>query len=274
MSVGNSTLSRMTGRMPPCGRIAAFFKIFDPSQRAWRGETGVWFAQFSAYMKGVNIISVTVRLLLAVICGGLIGFERGQKKRAAGFRTHILVCLGSALAMMTNQYTYIEFGNSSSDVTRIGAQVISGIGFLGAGSILVTRTQQVKGLTTAAGLWASACMGLAIGIGFYQGAFLGCVFIFCVITAFHKIDDRVNRDSIIHEIYFECEDLNKFRTLITYLREHSCKIYSHEIFRDTNADTDAVEAIVSLKVMNKRENKDLIQELSVLEGVSFVEEIN
>ena len=91
-------------------------------------------------------------------------------------RTHILVCIGAMLAMSTGQYAFIYY--NSVDPTRIGAQVVSGIGFLGAGSIIVTRGNRIQGLTTAAGLWASACIGLAIGIGFYEGAIVGAVAVY------------------------------------------------------------------------------------------------
>ena len=128
------------------------------------------------YLRDLTTISVIIRLTMATLFGGIIGLERGMKNRAAGFKTHILVCIGSTLAMLTNQYI-IAYMNSSADPSRLGAQVISGIGFLGAGTILVTGKQQIKGLTTAAGLWASACMGLAIGVGFYEGAIIGCTFI-------------------------------------------------------------------------------------------------
>ena len=105
-----------------------------------------------AYLREVNTISIILRLALATLFAGIIGIERGRKKRPAGFRTHILVCIGATIIMITNQYI-IEVMNMSSDPTRLGAQVISGIGFLGAGTIIVDRRNQVKGLTTAAGLW-------------------------------------------------------------------------------------------------------------------------
>ena len=113
-----------------------------------------------------NILTVLIRTLMALICAGMIGSERNLRGAAAGMRTHILVCLGAMLAMTTGQFAFLHYG--TVDPTRIGAQVVSGIGFLGAGSIIVTRGNRVHGLTTAAGLWASACIGLAIGIGFYE----------------------------------------------------------------------------------------------------------
>ena len=115
-----------------------------------------------------NVYSTLFRLTLATICGGLVGLERVKKRRPAGFRTYMLVCLGAALTMLISQYLYKS--GQTTDLSRLGAQVINGVGFLGAGTVIVTGRQQIKGLTTAAGLWASACMGLAIGAGFYFGA--------------------------------------------------------------------------------------------------------
>ncbi len=123
-----------------------------------------------------NILTVLIRTLMALICAGMIGSERNLRGAAAGMRTHILVCLGAMLAMTTGQFAFLHYG--TVDPTRIGAQVVSGIGFLGAGSIIVTRGNRVHGLTTAAGLWASACIGLAIGIGFYEGALIGTVAVY------------------------------------------------------------------------------------------------
>lgn len=123
-------------------------------------------------LRTVTLASVTVRMLLAVLCGGIIGIERAYKRRPAGFRTHILICLGAAITTLTSQYLYLNL-HYYTDMARLGAQVVAGIGFIGAGTIVVTRQQRVKGLTTAAGLWASAIIGLTIGGGFYEGALHG-----------------------------------------------------------------------------------------------------
>ena len=116
-----------------------------------------------------NLLTLVIRALLAIICGGLIGYERDAHGSAAGLRTHILVCVGAMLAMTTGVFTSIHYGG---DASRIGAQVVSGIGFLGAGTIIVHRGH-ISGLTTAAGLWAAACIGLALGTGFYEAAIVG-----------------------------------------------------------------------------------------------------
>ena len=118
-----------------------------------------------------NIVTLIIRTLLVTLCAGIIGYDRDAHGAPAGFRTHILVCLGAMIVMSTAQYAAMYY---TIDVTRLGAQVVSGIGFLGAGSIIVNK-RHIRGLTTAAGLWASACIGLAIGIGFYEGAIIGTI---------------------------------------------------------------------------------------------------
>lgn len=131
-------------------------------------------------LREVTLLSVVLRISIAMVLGGCIGLERGLKNRPAGLRTYILVCVGSCLIMLTNQYIYQVF--QTGDPVRMGAQVVSGIGFLGAGTIVVTQRSQIKGLTTAAGLWAAAAVGLAVGIGFYEAAILGSVVIFLTLT--------------------------------------------------------------------------------------------
>ena len=119
------------------------------------------------FVRDVDLLSITVRMVLAVICGGLIGIEREYKRRPAGFRTHILICLGAAMTTLTSQFLYLNL-HYYTDMARLGAQVVAGIGFIGAGAIIVTRRRRVKGLTTAAGLWAAAIVGLCLGGGDFE----------------------------------------------------------------------------------------------------------
>lgn len=126
------------------------------------------------YLTDFNYISIVFRICLAMLVGSIIGSERGRHGRAAGVRTHTLVCLGSALTVIVGMYSVIVLG-MTGDPMRISAQVISGIGFLGAGTIMTRNHNQITGLTTAAGLWTTASIGLAIGVGFYLGAFVGFV---------------------------------------------------------------------------------------------------
>lgn len=145
--------------------------------------------------------AIAFRILFSLLLGGILGLERGLKNRPAGLRTYILVCMGSCIVMMTNQYVYQVY--DTGDPVRMAAQVISGIGFLGAGTIIVTRRNQIKGLTTAAGLWASACVGLSIGIGLYEVAVIGGVAIFVVLTLLNHWDFFIRNRARDAEAYVE-----------------------------------------------------------------------
>lgn len=215
-------------------------------------------------MHEVNIYSIIFRLTLAFLCGGLIGFNRERKRRPAGFRTHILVCIGSALVMITNQYT-IDILGYSSDPNRLGAQVISGIGFLGAGTILVTGKQQVKGLTTAAGLWASACMGLAIGIGFYEGALICCVYIFGSMTLLHRLDKYVQSKTRLEDIFVEVNSDKAISSIIKLIQGNNIEISNIEILKTRNKETVGLN--ITLKYRDKN-NRDGI--LALVGGVDEV----
>ncbi len=128
-----------------------------------------------------------IRLLLGSICGGLIGLEREMKGRPAGLKTFSLVCMGATLVMVTNEFIYVNVANSTGDSARMAAQVISGIGFLGAGTIMTTGNDRVKGLTTAAALWVTAAIGIAIGTGFYFGGIAGLIVLYAVPAIGRKI---------------------------------------------------------------------------------------
>lgn len=222
-------------------------------------------------LRDINVLSIIIRLSMAAICGGLIGYDRGRKRRPAGFRTHILVCIGSALVMITNQYI-IDIMHYSADPTRLGAQVISGIGFLGAGTILITGKQQVKGLTTAAGLWASACMGLAIGIGFYEGALIGCIFILGSITLLHRFDAYVMSKTKLVELYVELVSVKGISKFFDFVRNNNMEITNVEIMKSRAAD-DMVGLFVTIKQKERHDHMKVLTLLGTLEEVVIVEEI-
>ena len=134
----------------------------------------ITLSEYLSQLQQMNLITIIFRLALSLLLGGLLGTERGLRNRPAGFMTYVLVALGSTLFMLTNQYISLLF--PETDPTRLAAQVVSGIGFLGAGTIMVTRKDEIRGLTTAAGLWVAAGLGLAVGVGFYSGAIAGCAF--------------------------------------------------------------------------------------------------
>ncbi len=135
---------------------------------------------------------IIIRISLAILVGGLIGFQRELSRNSAGFRTHILVCLGACVAMLTNEFIYYQFPDANIDVARMGSYVISGIGFLGAGSIIKDGFR-VRGLTTAAGLWVVACLGIAIGAGFYQAALFASLVAFIVLTVLKMIEKKFTK---------------------------------------------------------------------------------
>ena len=153
----------------------------------------------------IYMLVILGRLVLALILGGIIGFERESENRPAGFRTHILVCMGAALVMITSEYIYRELiPGRDVDLTRMGAQVISGIGFLGAGTI-IREGFNVKGLTTAASLWAVSCVGLAVGIGFIEGAVTATILIYITLIALKKIEKHFSVKRQYKNIFIEIE---------------------------------------------------------------------
>ena len=136
-----------------------------------------------------SFITMIIRTLVAILCAGVIGYDRNVHGAAAGLRTHILVCVGSMLAMSTGQFAGILY--AGVDASRIGASVVSGIGFLGAGSIIITRRNHIQGLTTAAGLWAAGCIGLAIGISFFEGAVIGTAAVYFAERALRRFSKKI-----------------------------------------------------------------------------------
>ncbi len=228
-----------------------------------------------SYLRELNMISVALRIFLAVLIGGAMGMERGRKNRPAGLRTYILVCLGSAMVMMTNQYVYLEF--QASDPVRLGAQVISGIGFLGAGTILVTGKSQIKGLTTAAGLWTAACSGLAIGIGFYEGALFGGITILFVVSGLNGLDARIHRRSRYMEIYIEYDKNQKsFSDFLKYAQQHQIEatdIQPGIIGSGENSSAQTMGYILTVKSSIKRSHSEIIEALSGAEGMHYIVEL-
>lgn len=219
----------------------------------------------------INMVSITVRLLLSLLCGGALGIERGRKKRPAGFRTYMLVCMGATLVMITNLYLEVIYPNS--DPGRMGAQVISGIGFLGAGTIIVTGKNKVRGLTTAAGLWAAACLGLAIGVGFYAGAIIGCILTFVIMAALHSLEDHVMASTRILNLYVEFAHLSGLGEFMKFAKENEFKISDLEVNRNKAINETAVGVLVTIRSLKKLTHIEVIETLSKVDGVTYIEEL-
>lgn len=222
-------------------------------------------------LKELNSVSVTVRLVISLLCGGILGVERGRKKRPAGFRTYMLVCMGAALVMITNQYITEIYGGT--DPARMGAQVISGIGFLGAGTIIVTGRNRVKGLTTAAGLWAAACVGLSVGIGFYSGAVIGCVLIFVVMALLQRLDDWVMSSTKVINLYVEFDRMADVGAFIRFAKDRGFRISDLEMTKANGVEDSGVAILCTLRLPKKKPHAEILQILSAVEQVRYVEEL-
>ena len=223
------------------------------------------------YLREINIVSICLRIVLSLVIGGILGLERGRKNRPAGFRTYILVCLGSTLVMMTNQYVYQVFG--TSDPTRMGAQVISGIGFLGAGTIMVTGRQQIKGITTAAGMWSAACCGLAIGIGFYEGAIVGGIVVFLIMEFLEKMDGVIRSHSNIMDVYLEFDGKKMFSAFLTSARESGFDVTNIQISKNKHIKSGELSVVLTLESQTKRTQEEMLSVVGSIEGVSFIEKL-
>ena len=223
-------------------------------------------------LREVTLAAVSVRLLLATFCGGLIGMEREFKRRPAGFRTHILICLGAAMTTLTSQYLYLNM-HYYTDMARLGAQVVAGIGFIGAGTIIVTRKQRVKGLTTAAGLWTSAIVGLALGGGFYEGGLLTTGLILLAELVFSKLEYRMMERAPEINLYVEYLDKDCLEELLKLFRELNLKVLGMEITRSTGSETHNACAIFSLRLNKKCGGEMLLRRMHETEGVCSVEEL-
>ena len=218
-----------------------------------------------------DVISIFIKLSLAMLCGGILGMERGKKNRPAGFRTYMLVCVGATLVMLTNQYMCEIYG--TGDPARLGAQVISGIGFLGAGTIIVTGRNRVKGLTTAAGLWADACVGLAIGTGFYSGAIIGCTLILLVMSVLHRMDDRMTANARNLDLYMEFQKMSDLGSFMAKIKEFGMKISEIEMTKSNSMEDIGVAVLITIKLEKKRPHTEIIELLSQVDGVRYLEEI-
>ena len=169
------------------------------------------------YLREFNLVSITLRLILAMLLGGTIGLERGKQGRAAGMRTHIFVCLGATLTTMIGFFA-VQVMGSSGDPLRVAAQVISGIGFLGVGTILIKGRFQITGLTTAAGLWCAAAIGIALGAGFYEGALITFACSMLTVTIFWRVEYMLNKKYRRFGIYVEISSDKEVRRTIDFIQ--------------------------------------------------------
>ena len=217
----------------------------------------------------VTYLAVVLRILCAVLIGGVIGIERSVKNRPAGLRTYMLVCVGACLFTLTNAYVVQTTG--TGDPMRLGAQVVSGIGFLGAGTIIVTKHNQIKGLTTAAGLWSAAGVGLALGIGFYEGALTAAIAIYAILTLLRVLEDRVNRKTRVLVVYAELKKSVSMGRFINDLRALQVEIEDVQFEQESTVDSGIRALVLTLKSASRRDHIQFLDDIRNIEGLVHVE---
>ena len=235
------------------------------------------------YLREFNTVSVLVRLVLAMLFGGFIGLERERKRRPAGFRTYMLVCLGAALTMLLSQYEAHMVGTAWHAIAeeiglRTDVSPLWGPGHQrhrlpGRGTIIVTGKQEVKGLTTAAGLWASACMGLAIGAGFYECVLLGFALIFLTNRLLPMVEDAVIENARNMNLYVEFRTLDDLGDIIGRIKAQGGQIYEVDLDRGREERSKNPSAVFSIRLPGHRAHVRLLAAISELESVYTIDEI-
>ena len=220
-------------------------------------------AAISQQLTDITVLSIVVRILLSTFCAGTLGFERERHNQAAGFRTYIIVSDASALVMMTNIFVA---GIGETDLVRMSASVITGLG-----TILVTRNQEVRGLTTAAGLWAVAIIGTAFGAGFYAGGIICYAFIFLAMQVLRRVDLRIRKTQRVSTVYFEMEKKSTVGQIIRQVKGHGHYIWDLNLFSETQEKSGGpVCGTFTLWVNGKTTLDEEIQALEALDGVSYM----
>lgn len=215
-------------------------------------------------------LSVFLRLGLATLAGFLVGFEREAKNKGAGIKTHVLVCVGSALCIVVGQYIYNQNGGGA-DITRIGSSVVSGVGFLGVGTIIITGNREVRGLTTAAGLWACACIGLAAGAGFLMGVIFALFYVLFTLIVLRHFDKALYKLSKEFDLYVEIDENHNIKHLLHEMRRMDIE-YSNVQLSKSNAPGDGPIVMLSAKTDKIAQKEDVLDALRDLDYVRYLED--
>jgi putative Mg2+ transporter-C (MgtC) family protein len=230
------------------------------------------FSEMINFLQGTSDVAVTIRLVIATIFGGLVGWERIIKHHNAGIKTFALVSLGSAAATALNIYlAYLPGLNA--DVSRIPAGVVSGIGFIGAGTILVTGKQQIKGLSTAATMWVTSCMGMAIGAGYLE---IGCVCLLMVAFAnilLLQLSKRVEGTSKYISIYIEVNKNRGVNKLTRAILDNGFRIVSITKSKEKTLQSSDTGLLVDIMMDKKRDHHEIINLLNEFDFVNYIEEV-
>lgn len=217
---------------------------------------------YSNSVHDLTLVTMAVRILLSMLCGGMIGLERGKSNQPAGMRTYMLVSLGACIVMVTGEFVFYKY--ATGDPARLGAQVISGIGFLGAGSIMVSGKMRIRGLTTAAGLWASACIGLVLGIGFYECGIMATLSVYAIIGIFKKLEDKITFAHGWFSVYVQCGEVSGLTDFYDGIKALDMKIGEVQIFEKKHEFKGAVVSILNCTRKNREE---ILREILRIKGV-------
>ena len=215
-------------------------------------------------IRALGFGAVLVKLLVACLCGTVIGLERSSKNRPAGFRTHTLVCLAAAVAALTSLYLLLDM-KLPADISRIGGQVISGLGFIGAGTIIITKRMTIKGLTTAAGLWTTGVIGLAIGSGYYELGLIGTALVLLAETWLARLGSTIQHtpEYAVEVLYNEKTSLDH---VLRFCKDNRLSIVNLKIhtMEDVGADARYV-AEVSLRGVMRQDA--LVEKVQQMPGI-------
>ena len=238
---------------------------------------------YLTYLRELNMASMMLRIFLAMLMGGLIGLDRERKNRPAGFRTYMLVAIAAASTQILSQYLDLMLDTQwadafaivgrRTDVVRLGARIVSGVGFIGTGTILLTERQEVKGLTTASCLWASACMGLAIGAGFYECLIVGTILIVLVMRIFPLIDDNILATSRNMNFYVEMDSIEYLGTVVNCVKSRNVRIYDVDIGKVEQNGEQHVRGLFSVKLPKRGPHTELLATIATIDGIVAIEEV-
>ena len=214
-------------------------------------------------IRGLGFAAIAVKLLTACLCGTLIGLERSAKNRPAGFRTHTLVCLAAATAALTSMYLLLEM-KLPAVISRICGQVISGLGFIGAGTIIITKRMTIKGLTTAAGLWTTGIIGLAIGSGYYELGLLGTVLVLVAETAVARLGDTIQQSpEYAMEVLFN--DRHSLDHVLRYCKDNRMSIINLKIH--TMEESTEAEYAAEVSLRGRMRQETLVEKVQQMPGI-------
>lgn len=228
---------------------------------------------FDELLQQFDFMHILIRLIMSMILGASIGFDRSKKGSPAGLKTHSLVCIGSTLVMLTSEYCFVNY--ELGDITRLPAQVISGIGFLGAGMILVTGNDRIKGLTSAASIWFSACIGLAVGIGFYSGAIAATVLEIIVLKLLSKhISPQAKYTTI--DMYLEYTSEFDLSSMILLMKDNHIELVNEDnnLLKNLQVKENTYSTLISVQILGKTDTEEIVELLESVHGVSKVYNIN